>query len=300
MDLVLRRPGAEAIQAKGWLRASKWLILRRLSQFGILLLFLLGPWFGWWIVKGNLAASLTLEVLPLTDPLVLLQQVLTGNLPEVIAVTGALIVIAFYLIVGGRVYCSWVCPVNIITDTAEWLRLRLGLKINSNVSRATRFWLLGAILLVAAVTGTIAWELINPVSVVFRGLVYGLGMAWGMMLGIFLLDLLVARRLWCGHLCPVGAFYGLLGRLSLLRVSAARREACDDCMDCFAVCPEQQVIRPALKGAAKGFGPVILSGDCTNCGRCIDVCARDVFNFATRFDNKPTVHTISQQSEVLT
>ncbi|MEF9605136.1 4Fe-4S binding protein, partial [Paracoccus sp. PXZ] len=25
----------------------------------------------------------------------------------------------------------------------------------------------------------------------------------------------LSRRCWCSHLCPVGAFYGLLGRFSL-------------------------------------------------------------------------------------
>ena len=34
------RPGKEAIEAKGWLKANKWLLLRRLSQLGILGLFL--------------------------------------------------------------------------------------------------------------------------------------------------------------------------------------------------------------------------------------------------------------------
>jgi len=60
-------------------------------------------------------------------------------------------------------------------------------------------------------------------------------------------------------------------------------------MDCFKVCPEQQVIRPALKGHMKGsnetIGPVITSSNCTNCGRCIDVCAKDVFHFGLRTNN---------------
>ena len=69
---------------------------------------------------------------------------------------------------------------------------------------------------------------------------------------------------------------------------AAGRQACDDCMDCFEVCPEHQVIKPALKGAPDGIGPLIDSGNCTNCGRCIDVCARDVFRFTTRLANQAT------------
>ena len=50
----------------------------------------------------------------------------------------------------------------------------------------------------------------------------------------------------------------------------------------FEVCPEPRVIRPALKGAEKGISPVIFSEHCTNCGRCIDVCSKDVFVFGSR------------------
>jgi ferredoxin-type protein NapH len=293
-------PGLEVRRQKGWLAANRWLLARRLTQLAILLLFLVGPWFGWWIVKGNLSSSLTLEVLPLSDPLLLLQVLMSGHLPETIAFAGALIVLVFYLLVGGRVYCSWVCPVNMVTDAAEWLRMRLGLKGGATLSRRLRWWMLGLVLLMPAVTGALTWELINPVSMMHRGLIFGMGLAWAVVLGIFLLDLLIARRAWCGHLCPVGAFYGLLGRWSLLRVSAANRAACDDCMDCFAVCPEKQVIAPALKGEAKGHGPVIDAGLCTNCGRCIDVCARDVFRFTHRFDNhvRPATAGSTHQSEV--
>jgi ferredoxin-type protein NapH len=54
-------------------------------------------------------------------------------------------------------------------------------------------------------------------------------------------------------------------------------------MDCFKVCPERQVIAAPLRGKAKGISPVILSADCTNCGRCINVCPKTVFRFGSRF-----------------
>lgn len=293
------QPGAEAIKVKGWFAAHRYLIMRRLSQLTILGLFLAGPLFGVWIVKGNIASSLTLDVLPLSDPLVLLQVFATGHLPEAAGLIGGAVVLIFYLVVGGRVYCSWVCPVNMVTDSAEWLRRKLGFKGSAHLSDKARYWLLGAILLVAAVSGSVAWELVNPVSMVYRGLVFGMGLAWGVVAAVFLLDLFVGRRAWCGHLCPVGAFYGLLGEAAVVRVSAVRRGQCDDCMDCFAICPEHQVIKPALKGADKGIGPVILSGHCTNCGRCIDVCGRDVFAFTTRFSNsRQAVSGANQQREV--
>jgi ferredoxin-type protein NapH len=199
---------------------------------------------------------------------------------------GALMVLVFYALVGGRVFCSWVCPVNLVTDLAAWLRRRFDLRGGSALSRNLRYWILGLILLFPLVTGVIAWEYLNPVSMLHRGLIFGMGLGWLIIAGVFLFDLLVARHGWCGRLCPVGAFYGLVGSGALLRVSAARRERCDDCMDCFEICPEPQVIKPALKGAADCVGPVILDINCTNCGRCIDVCSKDVFRFDWRLNNR--------------
>ena len=281
-----RRPGAEATAVKGWLASHRWLIARRLSQAGILALFLLGPLAGVWIVKGNLSSSLTLDTLPLTDPYVLLQSVLAGHRPESRALVGAAIVAVFYLLVGGRVYCSWVCPVNPVTDLAAWLRARLGIVRTVRIDRSVRYWLLGTTLVLAGATGTIAWELVNPVSMLHRGLIYGVGAAWAIVLAVFLFDLLFSHRGWCGHLCPVGAFYSVLGLRSPLRVVAVRRGDCNDCLDCYAVCPELQVIKPALKGADRGLGPVILSPECTNCGRCIDVCSKSVFRFGLRQEDE--------------
>jgi ferredoxin-type protein NapH len=288
-----KRPGSDAIRLRGWLSASKWLILRRITQFGILTLFLLGPLAGIWIVKGNLNYSYTLDFLPLTDPFVALQSLFAGHLPETLGVLGVVIVVLFYMLLGGRVYCSWVCPINVVTDTAGWLRDRLGIKGSVHMSRQTRYWILAMTLIGSAMTGVVLWELINPISMLHRGLIFGLGTAWTIVLVIFMFDLFVMSRGWCGRLCPVGAFYEQIGRWSPVRIRAAKRSACDDCMDCFQVCPEPQVIRPALKGEGKGIGPVILSPSCTNCGRCIDVCAKDVFSFGLRSNNPVSTETKS-------
>jgi ferredoxin-type protein NapH len=270
---------------RGWWHTHRFLVLRRVTQFAILALFLAGPWFGLWIVKGNLNYSYTLNLLPLTDPYVLLQSLFAGHRPERNALLGAAIVVVFYFLVGGRVFCAWVCPLNPVTDLAAWLRRRLGIKGSAHISRHTRFWILGLTLILALVTGSIAWELVNPVSMLHRGLFFGIGLAWAAVLAVFLFDLFVMNRGWCGHLCPVGAFYSLLGRWRLLQVTAARRSACDDCNDCFVVCPEPLVIKAPLKDGEHGVSPVITSAQCTNCGRCIDVCSKDVFAFDVRSDH---------------
>jgi ferredoxin-type protein NapH len=295
----MKTPGTDRINQLGWVKANQWLLLRRFSQLSLLGLFLLGPLAGVWIVKGNLASSVTLEVLPLTDPYVLLQSLFAGHIMQTTAITGALIVLVFYLLVGGRVYCSWVCPINIVTDTANWLRRKIGVKGHGmRFSTKTGYWIFAMTFIMAFITGSIAWELVNPVSMVYRGILYGMGYAWLMVIGIFMFDLFVSQRGWCANLCPVGIFYGLLGSKSILRVTANNREQCNDCMDCFAVCPEPQVIKPALKKLADDKNPLIQSGRCTNCARCIDVCNQDVFSFTTRFYQQDGMH-LHQQKEIM-
>ena len=290
----IQRLGQEAIRQKGWFRAYKWLLIRRSSQLSILALFLIGPWFGLWIIKGNMASSLLLDTLPLTDPYILLQTLFAGHIAETTAFLGAMIVVVFYLLVGGRMYCSWMCPINIITDAAQWLRNRLRIKSNLGLSRQTRYWILAMTLIVSSITGILAWEFVNPVSMVNRALVFGMGFVWVMMLMIFLLDTFISRRAWCGHLCPVGAFYSLLGRFSLLRVNAVAVDRCDACMECYAVCPEQKVITPVLKKTGR-ITSIIDDINCTNCGRCIDICGTEVFRFDLRFND---VERLSASSPV--
>lgn len=284
----------DAIGAKGWFGAHKWLIARRLSQLGILGLFLIGPWTGFWVLKGTLASSMLFDYVPMTDPLLFVQMLAAGFTGVAgTAIIGAVIVAAFYAVVGGRVYCSWVCPVNIVTDTAHWLRRKLGLKSSARINASARYWMLGMTLVLSFATGTLAYELVNPVSLLHRGIIFGAGFGWSLVVGVFLFDLFVMKHGWCAHLCPMGAFYGLIGQVALVRVRADRRAQCNDCMECYEVCPEAHVLPPALKGEKSGHGPVVLSGDCTNCGRCIDVCSKDVFHFGLRFEQTGTADLAS-------
>ena len=272
------------IQAQTASGSVRWLLLRRLVQLSVMLLFLALPWWGVTWVKGNLASSTLLDTVALSDPYLFVQTLATGYWPAASAIIGTLTVVGFYVLLGGRTYCAWVCPMNWVTDCAAWLRRKLGLKAGRAPDPKSRYWVLAGSLLAAAISGTLVWEWVNPVSVLQRSLIFGLSGAWGTVLAVFIYDLLIATRGWCGHLCPVGAFYSLLGP-GLVSVSAAKRAACDDCMDCFQVCPEPHVIRPALKKVGQE-SPLIVDRNCTHCGRCIDVCNKHVFRFTHRFDQR--------------
>ncbi|MEG9499548.1 quinol dehydrogenase ferredoxin subunit NapH [Mannheimia indoligenes] len=286
-----RDAGLEARQKLGWWHAYRFLILRRLTQLGIILMFMSGPLWNFWILKGNYSGSLLLDTVPMTDPLMTAQVLATGYQPEWTVLIGALIIVAFYAIVGSKVFCSWVCPMNMVTDAAAWLRRKLGIRQSAKLPRGLRYIILAVILIGSAISGTLLWEWINPVAALGRVFVFGLGATLWLVLVVFLFDLLVVEHGWCGHLCPIGATYALIGAKSLIKVKVVDRNRCDNCMDCYNVCPEPQVLRVPLHGKPED-STVILSKDCITCGRCIDVCAEKVFAFGTRFQGSIDVKNI--------
>lgn len=71
---------------------------------------------------------------------------------------------------------------------------------------------------------------------------------------------LITYRPFCKYLCPLGAFYGLFSRISILRMDLDK-SACSGCHACEKKCDMQVDI---LKN--------INSAECIQCGKCIDVC----------------------------
>ncbi|MBM4974045.1 quinol dehydrogenase ferredoxin subunit NapH [Vibrio parahaemolyticus] len=277
---LAQNAGKEAVEKLGWWRAHRFLILRRLCQLAIIALFMAGPTLG--VLTGNLSSSMLFDTVPLSDPLIVLQALATGHIPEFNALLGVVIVVVFYAILAPRAFCAWVCPLNIVTDLAAWLRRKFNIKASYRWSPAIRYWLIPVLMLGCALSGAILWTWLDPVAALHRGLVFGMGAGWVLIALVFVLDLLLVEHGWCGHLCPLGATYGVIGRKSLLRVTAVRREDCTKCMDCFYVCPEPEVLRQPLKEGDRR----VMDQNCISCGRCLDVCPEHVFEFKNRLNVK--------------
>ncbi|EHJ9976131.1 quinol dehydrogenase ferredoxin subunit NapH [Vibrio parahaemolyticus] len=277
---LAQNAGKEAVEKLGWWRAHRFLVLRRLCQLTIIALFMAGPTLG--VLTGNLSSSMLLDTVPLSDPLIVLQALATGHIPEFNALLGVVIVVVFYAILAPRAFCAWVCPLNIVTDLAAWLRRKFNIKASYRWSPAIRYWLIPVLMLGSALSGAILWTWLDPVAALHRGLVFGMGAGWVLIALVFVLDLLLVEHGWCGHLCPLGATYGVIGRKSLLRVTAVRREDCTKCMDCFYVCPEPEVLRQPLKEGDRR----VMDQNCISCGRCLDVCPVHVFEFKNRLNVK--------------
>ena len=281
------RPFVMPDSLTGKLDVWRYLLLRRVVQIGLLILFFGTFNWGWQIagqplLTGNLSASEFLGFIPMADPFAILQIMLTGQIPLQEVLIGAAIILAIAALIGGRTWCSWVCPVNMVTDLASRIRRHLGIQNAFKISRNVRYTVLLLTLVLSILTGVAAFEWISPISMLHRELIFGIGAGWIAVLGVFLFDLFILRHGWCGHLCPLGAFYAVIGKLAQLRIGFDA-PTCTHCCECVKVCPEPQVLD--FKAATKAG--LVASGECTNCGRCITVCPEDTLKFDLRHHLNP-------------
>ena len=283
-----------SIAGKMWI--WRYLILRRFSQFTILLLFFATFHWGWtlWgqpVLTGNLSGSKFLGVVPMADPFAVLQIFVAQYMLDSEVLIGAAVILALYALLAGRAFCSWVCPLNMVTDLASWLRRRFDVRDVFRLSRNTRYLVLGAALVLSAITGVAAFEWVSPIAMFHRELIFGIGMGWMAILGVFVFELFILKHGWCGHLCPLGAFYSLVGgRTAQLKVHFDK-DTCTHCGECTMICPEPQVLN--LKRAGK-LGTV--GSECTNCGRCTPVCPEGSLSFAMRYQVGKRNNSISQEN----
>ncbi len=237
-------------------------------------LFYAGSHFGLKILTGNLSSSKILGLLPMADPVAVIQIfAATGSIAPDILI-GAAIAVGFYLVVGGRSFCGWVCPVNIITDFARWLRNRLGLPDPYSISRMVRIWFFFAIIVLSALFGITIFEYVSPISMLHRGIIYGIGAGWIVLVALFLFDLFVIKDGWCGHLCPVGAFWSFVGRFSLIKIKLKGKYDPDKLKNAIKICPEPEVLSPSSFKNGR-----MISGNCINCGRCVQLSDKLGFSF---------------------
>jgi ferredoxin-type protein NapH len=261
----------------------RYLILRRIVQIGVLLLFFGTLHWGWSLfglplLSGNLSASEVLGRVTLADPFATLQILLTGHLLQFEVLLGAALVLGVFMILGGRVWCSWVCPVNPVTDLAGFLHRKTWRKNLFGIPRHLRYTVLALALLLSVLIGLPAFEWVSPIGAMHREIIFGLGLGWTALVGLFLFDWLVVKHGWCGHLCPLGAFYSVVGRHTAQIRVKFDQASCNGCGKCQAICPEPQVLN--LKRLAQD-GQVI-SGECANCARCIPICPEKSLAFGWR------------------
>ncbi len=257
----------------------KWRNRRWITLVVVNLLFVVSYYFDVQLVEGALTASRFVGF-HMADLNSALQVMLAYKHLVLNLVIGTVTVFVLWLLLGGRTFCSWVCPYHLIAEWAEALHLKLAEKKlvqDMRFHRGVRPLLYVIFALLALLTGYTVFETISPTGILSRALIYGPGVALLWVLALLAFEVLVSRRAWCHHVCPIGITYGLVGTLSPLRVQY-NMQRCHHEGDCHKICMVPHVLDVTIRGRAKTLDTDI-GADCTRCGLCVDICPTGSLSF---------------------
>jgi ferredoxin len=111
----------------GWLHRERFTLARRAVQFTVLLLFYGTLHAGWKSSTPGGAICRRPNCWARCAGRRVLQALAARHPMATEALLGAGIAALLYALLGGRVFCAWVCPMNMVTDAAAWSRTQLGL-----------------------------------------------------------------------------------------------------------------------------------------------------------------------------
>jgi polyferredoxin len=241
---------------------------------------------GWQFASFVDAARRGLEPLPVRPPAVEAYLPITGlmglvdwiyrgalNAVHPAATTLLLTFLAMSLLLR-RSFCSWVCPVGLLSETLARLgqravgrNLRIG-RLADLAMRGLRYVLLGFFLwailgMSPADLGSFINSPYNRVADVKMYMFFErIGTTAILVLASLAIGSVLVNGFWCRYLCPYGALLGLASRLSPVRVS--RDESlCIDCGRCDGACPAGIAVSRSTK-----VGGV----ECTGCLDCLASC----------------------------
>ena len=217
---------------------------------------------------GTLSSS-TLFGVTLLDPFAVLQTIAASKAFDPAWVLGLLPLLVVYGLVRGRVFCGWVCPVNLLLEAVDWLRQKLHIKVQERVlPRHVKVYVAAGVLVLSALLSFPVFEALSPIGFINKGLVFG-SLAGGLtLLAIVLAELFWGRRVWCRSVCPLGGFYEIVGKVGLVNVRI-NHDACIGCNKCKQACLCDPEI---LDAPVAGEDVMVRAGDCMLCGKCVEAC----------------------------
>ncbi len=217
---------------------------------------------------GSLSSS-SIFGINLLDPFAFLQYVVASKSLALDALLAVLPVLVFYGLIRGRVFCGWTCPVNLLLEIIDWIRLKLNIQVEERVlPRHAKVYVAAGVLVLSLILSVPVFEALSPISFINKGIIFGSLVGGVTLLAVILVELFWGHRVWCRALCPLGGFYEVVGKVGLLNV-AIDNEACIGCNKCKKACLCDPEI---LEAPVAGEDTIVRAGDCMLCGKCIEAC----------------------------
>ncbi len=264
-------------RSQGWNRLQRWRLASQIIVLAGLFLIPVMNWYGIHWLMGTFY-SISLGRLVITDPLLALQTVLLSR--EVwLALIVAAGVPAILALLLGRVFCSWMCPHNALSEWLDALKRRFfrhawyiehKKRISGNPA-PLKYWLFFfALLVMLMILGFPIFGYLSPPGILSTAIAHGMtGQTLPpellIVVAILVAEAAIGRRYWCNHLCPVGAMLALFRTRQTLQIrfDPNRCDCKGGIAPCHFVCPLN------LSPKSENVYPF-----CFNCGLCVAVCAK--------------------------
>ncbi len=271
---------------------GKYKITRRMIQI-LSVILLITPGLGFSFFNGSLIASNLLGI-NLIDPLAFVELLVAGFSITLTSLFALLIVILFYYLIGGRTFCSFICPVHLLSEITGYLNKKVAIfKLSSSIK--WKYYLLAIVVVVSFITSIPFFTTYSPIGAMSRELsemfskqtpestmtfVSFNGISWTILLifSIFIFELLISSNIWCRALCPVGASYSLIGKYSPTKIKIDH-DKCVQCDECFEVCMVKEVLDDPVYREKNN----VIKGDCSRCLNCIDACPENALSLSFNF-----------------
>jgi len=196
---------------------------------------------------------------------------------------GLITILFFWFLMGGRGYCSWMCPYHLLAEWNEKLHNYLVKKKKIkehtfNTSLRFIFWI--GLLLLALLTKNLVFENLNVVGIISKAMIYGPSLLLLWVFAVLLFELLYSKRFWCRYVCPIGTTWSMVGKITPLAIRFDL-DKCGYCRDCQTVCLVPHELWFVQKG--KATDKIHYAGaDCTRCGLCVDICPGSALTYAIK------------------